>query len=363
MAAQTVGSIDLGASYIEYDGFLASGAAVLAPSLSYDTRNVALGAQGSWTVFESGNQVWQATAAAAWFTRPRAWWRAELSGSAGVSRYAAQPISGHALARTRLHLVDGRRGAWASAAAGTSFDTLTRTPFEVGIGLWTVRERLALVTTVTRTWMGGNHYLDVAGTARWTQGRTTFELRGGFRPWAANGEATGEASTGVYGDVSALVALSGRAALAVSGGGYPSDPVRRVLGARYVSAALRVTLRRADLWQAPILESALLEGAAEYGVARETGAARLEVQPAATRSIVRVVVGRARSVAVRGDFTDWTPLALADRGDGIWEVRLPLEPGAYRVQISIDDGPWTAPAGTRREETEFGEVVGVVIVP
>ncbi len=58
-AAQTVGSLGVGASYIKYDGFLASGAAVVAPSLRFDSRRVSLAGQGSWAVFESGNVLGQ----------------------------------------------------------------------------------------------------------------------------------------------------------------------------------------------------------------------------------------------------------------------------------------------------------------
>jgi hypothetical protein len=63
-----------------------------------------------------------------------------------------------------------------------------------------------------------------------------------------------------------------------------------------------------------------------------------------------------------GDFTDWQPVALTHTGAGAWEIRLPLTPGVHRVNVRVDGGAWSVPAGARREESEFGGVVGVVVV-
>ena len=76
-----------------------------------------------------------------------------------------------------------------------------------------------------------------------------------------------------------------------------------------------------------------------------------------------VLLDGARTVEVMGDFTDWRPVALTLVTPTQWEVQLSVAPGVHRVNVRINGGGWFAPAGTRAEETEFGGVVGVLVVP
>ena len=139
LVAQTVGTVDIGASVVEYDGFLVSGAAVLSPALHFNAPNISVGAQGAWTVFESGNQVLQASAAAAWIAPSRQWWRVEFSGSVGASRYADETGYGHLLARARVHFFGQRAGGWVGGTTGGSFGESNRTPFELAVATFTYR--------------------------------------------------------------------------------------------------------------------------------------------------------------------------------------------------------------------------------
>jgi len=68
-------------------------------------------------------------------------------------------------------------------------------------------------------------------------------------------------------------------------------------------------------------------------------------------------------VEVAGDFTDWQPVALRRAGEDMWESVLRIPSGVHRVNVRIDGGSWTAPAGTARAEDEFGGEVGIVAVP
>jgi len=92
--------------------------------------------------------------------------------------------------------------------------------------------------------------------------------------------------------------------------------------------------------------------------------ARLEVQPVPDGT-VRVVVrtSAAATVEVAGDFTDWQPVALRRAGEDMWEHVLRISSGVHRLNVRIDGGKWTAPAGTSRVEDEFGGEVGIVAVP
>jgi hypothetical protein len=361
IAAQTSATLGMTGSVVQYDGFLTSTAATVAPALRFDTPNFSLGGQGSWTLFESGSRILQATAAAAWLTPARERWRLELSGSAGASRYADEPASGHALARGRFHFFADDAGGWVGATTGASFDSLSRTPFELAIGGWSVRERLALVGTITTTWLGADRHLDVTGAARWTGRRFELETRLGVRPWVSSAGRVGDALTGLWCEVYALFPLNPHISLELGGGSYPSDPVRRVLGSKYATAGLRLDLAR-DRLPPLTIPAAIVAAVQRHNQTTGTPAARLEILPAGSLHIIRVHGANANSVDVMGDFTDWNALPLARRGDGIWETRLQLTAGVHRLNVRIDGGPWLVPAGVRPEEGEFGGVVGVVVV-
>ncbi len=359
LAGQATGSLAVGASLIGFDGFLSSGAAVFAPSLQFDTPRLSLAGQGSWTVFESGNNVWQANATAGWLTGSRGWWRLELSGSAGASKYATEPGSGHLLAGARVHVFSSQAGGWVGLAAGQSFGrSALGFPIELTMAGWHVRHRLTLVGTATATGFGGVRYLDLVGTMRWASPGVEFEGRLGARPWVRFAGGTGEVNTGGYGEVTALVPLSQRLAVSLGGGSHLSDPVRRVLGARYVSAGIRLKTfgPPARVVRAPGLTAIM-----RWLGATDNGAGRLEIGPSGPVRAVRVHAAGAARVELMGDFTDWAIVALTQVGPGVWEVHLPITPGIYRVNVRFDGGSWTVPAGTRIERTEFGSV-GVVVV-
>jgi hypothetical protein len=362
VAGQAGATLSMGGSIVEYDGFLASAAATITPALRFDARSLSLGGQAGWTVFESGNQVLQATAAAAWLTPPRQRWAVELSGAAGAFRYADEPGSGHALARARLHYAADRNGAWIGATSGATFNGSIETPVEIAVGAWSIRERFAVVGTVTGTRLGTDHHLDIAAAAKWTGTRLQLEARGGARPFVKNAEGVGDALTGVWGEVSALVPLGARISLALSGGTYPSDPVRRVLGARYVTAGVRLAIFEADRSPPLTIPAALVAAVRNHSRAETTSRARLEILPTVQLHTVRVHAPGATSVELMADFTDWRSLTLTQDGDGIWATQLPLTPGVHRVNIRIDGGAWLVPTGARPEQDEFGGVVGVVVV-
>ncbi len=94
------------------------------------------------------------------------------------------------------------------------------------------------------------------------------------------------------------------------------------------------------------------------------GARRFEIVPL-DESTYRILVfaPAARAVALSGDFTEWQPIALARAADGRWFARLHLAPGPHRVNLRIDDGPWTAPPGTTAVPDDFGGSAGLVLVP
>ena len=349
-------------SIVQYDGFLTSGAATLAPAVRFDTPSLSFGGQGSWTVFESGNNILQATAAAAWIAPAVKRWRFELSGSTGVTRYADQAAFGHALARGRLHVFAANAGGWIGATTGASFDGSAETPIELAIGGWSVRDGVSLVGTLSATWLGNDQHVDVGGAARWTMTRVELETRLGLRPFANSSGRVGDALTGLWGEVSALVPLRQHVSLNLSGGSYPSDPVRGVLGAKYATAGLRIDFAAREPLPALTIPPAIVAAVQRYRQSGSTPAARIEILPTGSAYIVRIHAANAQSVELMGDFTDWNTTALTRAGEDVWELRIELTPGVHRLNVRINGGAWVVPDGARPEQGEFGDVVGVVVV-
>jgi hypothetical protein len=347
---------------VEYDGYLASGAATITPALRFDTRNLSLGAQGGWTVFESGNQIFQMTSAAAWLANLHKYWRFEISGAAGASRYAERPASSHLLTGGRLHLANARAGAWLGAVAGTVFDSdsarwaPTR---ELSLGAWRVREGLALVGSITRASLGDTVNVDVLGAARWTSEHLELEARAVARVWSS--EAVRQPDTGVFAEISAFVPLGSHIALALAAGRYPSDPLRRVLSAKYASAGVRFTIAGSDEPSIPLVAGPTRVAYVDYGSTEPTTEPRLEIAPAGDTHTLRMHAPNATTVELMGDFTDWKPSAFTRAGDGLWEMRVALTPGIHRLNIRIDGGEWIVPNGARSEAGDFG-AVGVIVI-
>ena len=360
LVAQTTGEVDVGVSAVEYDGYLASGAAFLSPALRYDTPSLSMGAQGSYVVFESGSHILQGTLAGAW-TKPLAGrWRGELAGTGGVTSYVTSdsgfPTYGHALGRLRVHYRAPRAGAWLGGATGQSFFGATGgTPVEVAVGAWAVRDRFSGGATATGTWLADTAYLDVVGSLRWVHPLFTASGSAGFRAWSKGG------GSGVYGEASIQVPLWKRLALVLAGGRYPSDPVRGVIAADYVSAGVRLTAFGAS--SAPGVALDAYRRQLEFSGPASPDHPRLELGDEAIGGrTLRIVVRGALSVEVAGDFTDWEPRALARTDGDVWTIRLPLEPGIHRLNVRIDGKTWVVPQGLRPEEDEYGGQVGILVI-
>lgn len=88
----------------------------------------------------------------------------------------------------------------------------------------------------------------------------------------------------------------------------------------------------------------------------------------ATQVVTRFVfvAPQAASVRLTGDFLDWdgTGLPLADaRGNGVWMVDLPLDPGVYQYAFVVDGSEWRPdPLAVSQVDDGFGRQNSVVIV-
>lgn len=333
---------------------------MLSPALRFDASRFSLAGQGGWTLFESGNQVVQGSAAAAWQAIARGAWRLELAGSAGASQYADQSPTSHLLGGARVHVHRQTVGGWVGLTTGRTWDDgPDNQPVELSLAGWSVRDRLAVVGSFTWTRRGDEQYTDLLGAVRWTSPVLELEARLGVRPWTRTDGAVGDAITGGYGELTARAPLTRRLAASLTVGTYPSDPVRRVLGATHVTAGIVLQPFGRVRPTVPVHVTSVLRG---RRIPASSSSARLEVSGMSVERTLRVHVAGAGSVELMGDFTDWTPVALTAVAPGVWEVRMPLGAGVYRVNLRVDGGPWMVPAGLRQEATEFGGAVGLLVV-
>ena len=357
LEAQTTGTIDVGGTWVQYEGYLGSGAASVSPTLRHDTPNVSLGISGNYIVFESGNHIMQGLAAAAWRTNIARQLRGEISGSSGLNVYEGSDGYGHLLGRTRLHYSGRLSGAWLGIATGKSYrESSDFTPYEVELGGWVVHEGVALGAIATRTWTADVEYFDVVGTARWRDPFFKIDASLGMRGWSDGG------GQGVYGELHAQIPITGRLSALVSGGRYPSDHVRGAISSNFVSASLRVaTSSSRTRPPAPQLRALFSElerpGKPSAGEARLTVRASLE-----DLHTIRIEAPDAERVELTADFTDWQPTTLRHRGNGVWEVTVRITSGVHRVNVRLNGGAWIVPRGLRAEEDDFGGRVGVLVV-
>jgi len=356
-AAQASGTVDVGGSWVDYEGFLGTAAASVSPTLRYDAANTSLGASANLVLFESGRRIVQGLAAGAWRTPIFDRFLAEISGSAGVNVYEDNPGYGHMLARTRFHVPGESRGFWLGAASGQSFQgSNSSTPIELEIGGWTVVERAAIGAIATKTWNEEVEYVDIVGSLRWRDVFLEIDGTLGFRGWSDGG---GE---GLYGELHARVPIWRQLSVLVSGGRYPSDPVRGVVSANYITAGLRIEAFSSPASVPPSPLRALfreLERPGRPGI----GEARLTVHTLLeSRYIIRVEAPGARAVELIGDFTDWQPLNMVQTDRNFWELSVSVSPGVHRVNVRLDGGSWIVPGGLRAELDDFGGSVGVLVV-
>jgi hypothetical protein len=357
--AQTTATVDFGVSTVRYDGFLTSGAAAIASSVRWERPNASLTAQGTYLQFESGNRSIQGNVTGSWFTAPTHSWRGQFLATAGASNYAAFTSFHHAIGEVRLHRLGerGGGGAWISGSVGRSSlgSGAPRPVMGVAVAGWAQHASIQLFASANRSVVGDTAFSDLEAAARARRGALVLEGYTGVRIWSRGG------GRGVYGEGSATIALSDRLALVLSGGRYPTDPVRGSISGRYAGLAVRVH-SPAALRPTPRDLPSHPPSVGSSGTSDPAG--RIEVLSQGDRAVRFVVrAPDAGLVEIAGDFTDWQPMAL-DRGStGVWEVVVRIPKGIHRIAVRVDGGPWIAPAGARRAEDDYGGEVGIFVVP
>jgi hypothetical protein len=366
--AQTTAYVDVGSGAARFDNIPGSTVVTLSPSLQVLRPRARFAAGGTYSVFDHGGWSGQGLAGGSLFTPAWRALRGEVSARAEASARASGLGTGQALGVARAHLLDARRGTWLGGTVGRAWrGSANEAVLRGDAGAWarlgpgrialsltraivhdSVLRAGGLLDTLTpppdtlwrRTTAG---YTEAASAVEWAAG--PVELAGSVarRFGRRDYQATSWSLSGT-------VWVSPRIGVIAGAGRYPPDLAQAHPGGRYLTLAMRLAL------------SAPARARARAAAAPTGTGSRLEVVRADDGSALRLSAPGARSVEIAGDFTDWQPVSLIANADGTWSLALPLSPGTYRINVRLDGGPWTVPAGLAVERDEFSGIVGLLLV-
>jgi hypothetical protein len=362
VGAQVTANVEAGVSDVQYDGFLASGAASLSPTMRWEHPQGRgfISARGTYLQFQSGRHSVDAAVNGSWFQPLARHWRGELGAAGGASQYATIASFNHGELETRLHLMDVDHGAWVGATAGrSSFGRGARPSTVIALGFWLLRDDKTMFVSFDRSLVGDTAYSDLKSSGRWRRQWLVLEGVLGARVWSRGG------GRGLYGEGSATVSLSEHTALVLSAGRYPTDAVSGSIAGRYATLAIRmgtIAVRR----PAPAMLPHVLVPVSGSDGGSTTTETALEIQRG-RGDAVRLLLSApgATTVEVSGDFTDWRPVSLTrtPAKTDLWQTTLQIPPGIHRINVRRDGGPWMAPRGTTRATDDFDGEVGVFTLP
>lgn len=352
--AQSAAHVEAGGARVRYSDSVAIAAATISAGGSALTSRASISGslagsttqQSSWTVFGSAD--------AAVFALVRGSVRAELHGGGSFSTYGQGVGSGRALGGARLHFMRSAGGAWIGAGAGGVRDPIGWRSLTAGeIGAWarfgaTDMQAVALPVRIQE----GVSYTDVEGTVRVTSARGELLGTAGVRTSVKGFEE----SAGHWAGVNAVAWILPRVEITGGVGRYPSDPGQDLPAAMYATLGLRVSQRSARRPNTVLPMDVQRVSTREAPVITVSGG---------TSSARRITLraSAARSVELMGDFTDWAPVSMERAEAGTWAASLPVTSGVHQVNVRIDGGEWSVPAGLTAIKDEFGGSVGILLVP
>lgn len=162
-----------------------------------------------------------------------------------------------------------------------------------------------------------------------------FDVRGTFA-WRSGDDIVSQ----TWWRLEAALPVSDAATMVFATARQPADPVLNQRGSRAMTLGLRLAF-------------------SEDG--RERLPARIEVsRESATLVRVIFVLPGGDSARVMGEMTGWRPVELEPLGRGRFAGWFLAPGGTYRVNVSLDNGPWIAPPGMPRVEDGFGGLVGLI---
>src|SRR5205814_7018474 len=169
LSAQVTANVEAGVSDVQYDGFLASAAGSLSPSMRWEHPRGRgfISARATYLQFQSGRHSLDGSINGSWFTPLARHWRGELGAAAGASDYANIASFSHGQAEARLHLIDSDHGGWLGLTIGsTAFKRSSRPAAVVATGLWIFRGDKTMFASIDRSFVGDTAYSDLRASGR-----------------------------------------------------------------------------------------------------------------------------------------------------------------------------------------------------
>lgn len=291
------------------------------------------------------------------FTPARGSWRGEFHGGGSFSTFGSGAGSAQALAGARAHFTRGAAGVWLGATAGNVKDPIGWRSTTAGeIGGWTQLGRTVAQLVVMPVRIAGDvRHTDVEATARFANDRADVLAAAGMR----TGIAGYDESPDPWASVNVTAWMRPTIGITAGLGSYPSDPGQDLPAARYVTLGVRIAPGSARR-PATVLSADVLSASPSTAPPALT-----VVEGSSGRRTIRFRSAyAARSVEIMGDFTDWTPVRMdPTQSPGGWTISLPIGSGVHQVNVRLDGGEWTVPAGLTTVKDEFGGSVGILLVP
>jgi hypothetical protein len=345
----------------------------IAPSLQIKTRSLSLDAGGDFAGHTEHG--WQSVGHFHGTLRQTLGGQVDVQAGieAGASRTRWGQSSGGWLGLGRIQLGSETRGLAFGAGSGQTFASSGNLPLSrieaggwsrlgrINFGFWLKRTGLFVPgspvendggprDTLGSGVTGGqrrllqDHYTDIEATLGWARGNLALE--------AGAGRRIGKAFRYTSWHVQALYQMTNRVALVASSGQFPVDVVSGLPSGGFTTLSMRFNLRndppapsRSSLSRSRSSLAAFTAAPAENGT-----------------HLIVVRVPEARTVEMMGDFTDWTPVLLVPGESDYWRLRMKIPAGMHEVNLRVDGGPWTVPAGLTTMDDGLGGTVGMFVV-
>ena len=178
-------------------------------------------------------------------------------------------------------------------------------------------------------------FLDWTAGVTWSRPSLSLAATGGVRAGDLGGDP--------WGQLRVEATLNAALKLEASVGSYPRD-VTGFTSGRFATVGIRVDLARDDRD---------LRTRSVVGIERLKGG----------RVRVTVALGAAMSVAIAGDWNDWSPAPMSRASGGRWSAVIHAAPGIHRFAILVDGTRWTVPQGAPQASDGFGGQAALLVIP
>ncbi|HET7188716.1 MAG TPA: glycogen-binding domain-containing protein [Gemmatimonadaceae bacterium] len=367
LGAQDRAVLELGASYVR---FPQDDDVVVGPSLrwtvSRERERLSLSGSLTGLVAAEGASGY-ADAASHWLVPLTGGWRGEIGGEVGALLASATPSSSSyassSIASLRILRPIERGGIWLRGSGNLS----TREAGAlwgrgVDVGGWWRRSGVQLLASVTREWSVAQLFTG-PGREGFVGVVPVDYIEGNLAARMARDAATLDVSAAARRD-------PGAEHLVESGFSATATVWRTPTQAFVLSAARQLPdfVRGAEASNSFTLGIRFNEPSPVLALAMRTpptvqvAATEVDANGDSTRRTLRVRAPTAQSVEVRGDFTDWEPVALTLTGD-VFIGSFVLSPGSHRLVLRVDGGDWRPAANTPAVDDDFGGRVGLLVVP